>query len=376
MKALFIGPNLAAGGAERQWSILLPGLRRRGADARLIALDAGGPFAAAMHEAGVPFEVLGMRNQADLPRLGRSRLIRGFAPDVVVTRGVSGLYVGGLIAAVRRGRHVYNDHRQVGMALSARREALTRAITRRIDLVIAVAEDQIDAWTARGLAASRIVVIPNGVPQPPALGSRSELRHELGLPESAVIALLVARLRPEKRVPDFVAAVRRARERHPELIGLIAGDGPDRAAIDAAVGADAAIRVLGHRDDVARLMGAADVFALASEYEAQPMAILEAMAAGLPVLATDVGGVGALVVSGETGLLVPPADPDAMGAALGRLTGAPDLRVQMGQAGRTRQRERWDAERMTDEYLHVLVQLVRRQERGADRRRRANSGRQ
>jgi glycosyltransferase involved in cell wall biosynthesis len=364
MRALLIGPNLAAGGAERQWSILLPGLRRRGVDARLIALDAGGPFEASLRERGVPFEVLRMRNQADLPRLAGSALIRGFRPDVVLTRGVSGLYVGAAIATARGAGHAYNDHRQIGMSLSPRREALTRVIARRVDRVIAVSGDQAQAWLARGYPESRIVVISNGVETPLASDSRAAVRRELGIPESAVVALLAARLRPEKRVPDFVRAVQLAREPHPELIGLVAGDGPDRAAVEAAARGEDGVRLLGHRDDMPLLMHAADVFVLASQYEAVPMAILEAMAAGLPVLATDVGAISGVVLDGDTGLLVPVADPGAMAAALGRLAGDAGLRERMGAAGARRHVEQWHAERMIDGYARVLEEL--RSEAGPD----------
>jgi hypothetical protein len=86
MRVLFIGPNLGAGGAERQLSILAPRLRALGFDARVIALDAGGPFAEPLRRRGVPVEVVDMRHQADLRRLVRCPLIRAFAPDVVVSR--------------------------------------------------------------------------------------------------------------------------------------------------------------------------------------------------------------------------------------------------------------------------------------------------
>jgi glycosyltransferase involved in cell wall biosynthesis len=357
MKALFIGPNLAAGGSERQSSILLPGLRSRGIDARLIAIDGGGPFEQPLRAAGVPIEILHMRHQADLASLARSRLIRGFAPDVVVSRSVSGMCLGHAIARWRGARHVHSEHRQVGLALSRRREAMIGPIARRLDLVITVSPGQAGQWLRRRYPASRMVVVPNGVPAPAAPGGTGEPRRELGIPRAAVVALVVARLRPEKCVPGFVRAIQIARRSNPQLVGLIAGDGPDRSAVQTAIAGDAGVRLLGHRDDIAELLQAADLFVLASDFEAVPMAILEAMGAGLPILSTDVGGISQVVTTGESGLLVPPRDERALVAALLELAGDPALRARMGAAAARTHRERFDAATMIDRYAEILAGL-------------------
>jgi glycosyltransferase involved in cell wall biosynthesis len=360
MKVLFVGPKLAAGGAERQLSILLPGLRNRGIDARLIALDGAGPFAESLQRSGVPLDVVFMRHQADLPSLLRSELLRRFAPDAVVSRSVSGLYVGHAVARWRHASHIHNDHRGAGLPLTRRREAMARLIARRIDRVIVVSADQAPGWLARGYPAARIVVVANGVEAPTVPESKLDIRRELGISDSAVVALLVAALRPEKDVAAFVRAVLLARETHSELIGLVAGEGPDRPDVEAASMGDPAIRLLGHQADIARLLKAADIFVLASRYEAVPMAILEAMAAGLPVLATSVGGIPDVVLHGESGLLVAPGDVDAMAMSLSELAANRDLRAAMGAQGARRQRERWSADVMVEGYARVLDEVCSR----------------
>ena len=354
MRVLFLAPNLAAGGAERQLSILAPGLRERGFDARLIALDGGGPFEAPLRASGVPLEVLGMRHQADLGPLARSPLVRQFEPQAVVSSGVSGLYVGTAIALRRHAIHAYNEHRQVGLDLSRRREAMLRLIVKRLDLVIAVSAEQRGVWLARGYPPDRIVTVANGVEANTAAGTRVATRRALGISDSAIVALLVARLRPEKRVADFARAVARSRQTHPELIGLIAGEGPDQTAVQAAVTDPDAVRLLGHRDDIPRLLAAADVFVLTSEYEALPMAILEAMAAGLPVIATRVGGIPDIVEERVTGILVAPGNIEQIAAGLTKLTDDHSLRRAMGAAGQRRHRERWSADKMIEGYARVL----------------------
>jgi glycosyltransferase involved in cell wall biosynthesis len=170
----------------------------------------------------------------------------------------------------------------------------------------------------------------------------------------------VANLRPEKQVPDFVQAVRRARSRQPELVGLIAGDGAERVAVERAIDGDPGVRWLGYRADVPRLLKASDLFALSSANEAAPMSILEAMATGLPVLATNVGAVPELVLDRVTGLLVAPSDPPAMAEQLTVLAADPDLRRRLGEAGLQRQRELWSAEAMVEGYASILQRLPER----------------
>jgi glycosyltransferase involved in cell wall biosynthesis len=357
MRLLFIGPNLTAGGAERQWSLLIPGLRRRGHDARLLALDAGGRFEPTFAESGVPFEVLHMRHQAHLAPLLRSPIVRGFAPELIVTRGVSGIWVGNALAALRRARHVYAEHLQVGFVLKPRRERMLRLAGSRVDRVVVVTPDQADLWIRRGYPRERVAVVPNGVAVPEAL-DRAAVRRELGLRDAAVVAIHVASMRPEKRLPDFVSAVREARRSTPQLEAVVVGDGVDRPAVEAAAGGDPAIRLLGERADVGRLLAAADMFVLASEFEALPMAILEAMAAGLPVIATAVGSVPDVVQEGVTGILVPPRDPQQLAQALAALTGDPSRRRTMGEAGAAAHREHWDAETMIGRYERLFGELL------------------
>jgi glycosyltransferase involved in cell wall biosynthesis len=246
------------------------------------------------------------------------------------------------------------------MALAPRREAMMRLIAPALEMVIGVSPDQGAIWRARGCPAERFVVVANGVEAPAVSEPREQLRRELGLGASAVLALLVAALRPEKRIPDFVDAVRRARVTRPELVGLIVGEGTERSAVESAIGADPGVRLLGHRDDVPSLLKASDLFALSSAYEAAPMSILEAMASGLPVLATDVGGVPELVLDRVTGLLVPASDPAAMAEQLAALAADPALRRSLGQAGLRRQQERWSARAMVDGYADVLERIRQR----------------
>lgn len=183
--------------------------------------------------------------------------------------------------------------------------------------------------------------IPSGVPldafmRPPG-GSRERVRQELGIPAGALVALSVGRLEPIKGFDILLAAWAQLAAPRPSL--LLAGDGAERPRLEALVAAGSCgdrVRFLGARDDVPALLAAADLFVLASRNEGMGRAFVEAMAAGLPVIGTDVGGVRTFVRDGENGFLVPPEDPTALARAVSRIaTLAPAARQALGAAGRT-----------------------------------------
>jgi glycosyltransferase involved in cell wall biosynthesis len=136
----------------------------------------------------------------------------------------------------------------------------------------------------------------------------------------------------------------------------IAGDGPDRDAVERALAGAGA--VLGERDDVPALLASSDVFVLSSTSEGMPMTVIEAMAAGLPVVASDVGGLRELVDDGVTGLLVPPRDARALAAALSSLLEDAERRRAMGDAGRARAEALFDLPRFRSEHLALYERLL------------------
>jgi glycosyltransferase involved in cell wall biosynthesis len=149
----------------------------------------------------------------------------------------------------------------------------------------------------------------------------------------------VACLREEKRIDVLIASVPRIRTRYPDVEFQIVGDGRCREQLmklATALGVLPQVRFMGHRDDVPAILSESDLFVLPSESEASPNVILEAMAAGLPVVASNVGGIPELVTDGVTGSLVPPADSDALAAALLDLLDHPGRATAFGQAGRAR----------------------------------------
>ncbi len=230
-----------------------------------------------------------------------------------------------------------------------------RAMSPLTTTTICVAHGERDAGLrARTCRPARTVVIHNGVPL-------DRPRRSPGPASRPATIVSVGRLRAPK---DFVTLVRAMAALEPGSARLrIAGDGPERAALAAEVGRlglDESVELLGTRTDVPELLAGADVFVLASDSEGLPMSVLEAMAAGLPVVASAVGGVPELVRDGETGVLVPPRDSAALARALAPIVGDPELRDRLGDAGRRRVEREFSLARFEREHLELYRNRARR----------------
>jgi len=350
---LFVCSELQRGGAERQWAHLVPALRERGFEPRVLALRGTGPFYDELASVGIPVASARMRSRFDLAGLRRAFAAAG-RPALVVSQGTNALVVGAAIALRHHSAHVTIEHGASALARRPHRRLLTRALGRSVDRVVAVSDSQLAALKRLGYDPARITLARNGVPAQEPTRPRDETRRELGVEPDEVAVMLVATLRTEKNVPLFLEVVRRATVREPKIRGFVVGGGPLLEQIRA-LAADGSASVLGERADVPDLLGAVDIVCLTSDTEALPMVLLEAMALGRPVVATDVGGIREIVADGVTGLLVPPGGADRFVDALLRLARGADERAVMGAHARARHEELFSLERMVDDY-HSLFE--------------------
>ena len=192
-------------------------------------------------------------------------------------------------------------------------------------------------------------------------GARSRTRAALGVTDDEVLCLTVANLRKLKDYPNLLKAARTAVNVEPRLRFAAVGQGPltdEVAALHAEMGLGDHFALLGFRRDVPLLMAAADIFTLASAHEGLPVAVMEAFAAGLPVVATAVGGLPQQVTDGVEGLLVPPGDPVALANALITVAGDPDLRARMAKAASVRASD-YDIRRTVQEQQRIYAALAR-----------------
>ena len=259
----------------------------------------------------------------------------------------------GRLAARRAGvgRIVYTAH---GFYFHERMAPWKRAIFialekwggRHTDVLFTQAEE--DAESARRLGLCRggeIEAIGNGVdparfaPPDDDSAARRSLRAELATPEDAIVIMMTGRMVAEKGYPELFAAMAGQ-----DAILWVAGErlASDHAAQVSAGALPPNVRLLGHRQDVPDLLRAADIFTLPSHREGMPRSIIEAMMVGLPVIATDIRGSREEVVQGETGMLIPVADKEALAAAIRELSGDAARRGRMGEAGRRRALELYD----------------------------------
>ncbi len=235
-------------------------------------------------------------------------------------------------------------------------------LLRRFDRIVAVSEPIREEMIEAGIGASRIALIPNGIdlqrfsPRPADAG----LRRSLGIPEGRCVVAMIASLTPEKGHASALEALARLIVRRADVHLLCVGDGPLRADLAgqaARLGIGEHVTLAGARDDVPSILtSVVDVFLLNSTIEGLPMALLEAMAAGRAVVATDVGDVGRVVVDGRSGILIGPGAP--LHAILERLVADPGERERLGRAARRRVGERYSSEAMAAAYLREYRGLL------------------
>lgn len=243
--------------------------------------------------------------------------------------------------------------------------ALERLVSARADVVLAVSADLVERMSRLGARDVEPALVPARRARPPAR-SRVDVRTELGTGDRPLL-LTVARLAGQKGLPVLLRASLAWAGLRPVPLLVVAGDGPLRAALAAAVEADGLpVRLLGRREDVPDLLAAADVFVLASRWEGQPLVLQEALRAGVPIVATDVGGVRAVV--GDAAVLVPAGDAAALAEAVEVLLRDAPRRERLARAALERARH------LPGE-ADVLVQLERTYARACRRNRAGLNGR-
>ncbi len=217
-----------------------------------------------------------------------------------------------------------------------------------------------------GVPPERVVAIPYGIRpgdfEVPA-GEAAAARRSLGAGPVDRLVVAVGRLHEQKRFDLLLEAFAAAARKVPTARLAVVGTGSLRGDLEAratALGVEEKVRFAGFRSDVAALFAGADLFALSSDDEGLPMVVIEAMASGRAVAATDVGSVRDLVVDGETGLVVPRRDPAALGEAMAALLSDDGRRAAMGQAGRARIRERFLLEKCVGDTEAFLKRVAGR----------------
>lgn len=360
-RVLHIIRSLEAGGAERivvEYALNHDTARYT---AEVCCLEQAGHLAEPLVESGIPVHVLGRKGRRDIGALFRlARLMRRGRFDVVHYHNFGPL-VFGLPAAVLAHIHcvVRTEHNVVHWRSVVRR-IVSRLSALRENAQIAVSEAVRRSHIAcSDLTGERCVTVWNGI-DPARLehgGDKRATRAALGIPHDTVVALAVGSLTPQKNYGNLLDAAAHALRDTTGVVFLIVGSGvlePELRARAEELGLGDGLRFLGERGDVPAILAASDILVNSSSWEGLPVSILEAMAAGIPTVATDVGGNAELLTAGgPSGVVVPPADSRALGDAILELAASPERREHLGARARVAVAERFSAECMTRETERV-----------------------
>jgi glycosyltransferase involved in cell wall biosynthesis len=364
LRVLQIIPTLDRSGAEKQMVLLARGLPRERFESEVAVLARLGPLESELREAGVPVTLIGKRFKADPMALARLvRLVRGGRFDVVQT-WIFAANVYGRLAARRAGVPVVvTAEMAVDLWKGRSQLAIDRRLARWTDRVVGNSRAVVEFYRQAGIPEDGLECILSGIaPLGPEAADAAGVRAELGMPADAPLVVFAGRLAPQKGVADLIAALDLLQHVLPEVRTLIAGDGPLRSELENLAHdfhLHGRVKFLGHREDVPRLLAAADMLVLPSLYEGLPNVVLEAMQLGKPVVATAAPGTTEVVVDGQTGILVPLHTPVELARAMRAVLRDPELAGRLGAAGRARVESEFRAETMVERFAALYERLAR-----------------
>ncbi len=366
MRVMFLSTSMGMGGADKQLLSAAQLMHAQGHDVCIVSLTELGPMGLEARSQGIRTESLDMRRGVPDPRglIRLIRLVRAWKPDVlhshmvhanlmaravrlfarvpVMVSTIHNIYEGGpLWMAAYRISNGLVDHMTIISEAAANRFVNERIVPREL-----------------------LTFVPNGVDterfRQVAPGTREALRSSIGV-NDRFVWLAVGRFEIAKDYPNMLHAFAQVCQRHPKAVLLLVGHGSlqqDTELLAQSLGLSDRIHFLGVRSDVPEVMAAADGYVMSSAWEGMPIALLEAAAAGLPIVATRVGGNHEVVRDGESGFLVPPRDHEALGQAMLRLMEqAPERRRDMGECGREHVRVHYGLGRVVERWQDLYRQV-------------------
>lgn len=357
----------AIGGTERHLVNLAQGLDPSRFELHFACLKRQGEFLSDIENLRAPVTEYGINSlynrKAFQERLRFARYIRENHIQIVHTYNFYGNVFAIPAARLAGTPAIVASIRDTGAYLTSLQRRVQRLMCRAADRILVNAEAVRQWLIAERYPRQKIRVIPNGIDLA-RFGPRADgghFRRELGLPPRAPLVAVLARLNPLKGVEDFLQAAPIIAGRFPQARFLIVGDGDSRRELEvsaARLGLHDRLVFTGFRADVPEVLSAVTVSVLPSLSEGFSNVVLESMAAGVPVVATTVGGNPEAVEDGVTGFLVPPRQPEALARAIGLLLENPQLAAQFGQAGRRRVTEHFSRDQMVRATERLYLDLL------------------
>jgi glycosyltransferase involved in cell wall biosynthesis len=370
LRVAFVAGNLGLGGAEKQLVYMARSLREAGVDVRVYTLTRGDFYDSALRAIGIEPIWVGRHANTPMRLAALTIALRQFRPHILQSgHFYTNLYTtvaGEIWRAVSIGA-IRNDTLQ-DIELNG---GWGRWLLRLPPVLIAnsyVAKQNAEALGKRSAA---VRVVPNVIDLT-AFDQRRDQHAARLVQASSPVAIAVATFKAQKRLDRFLAALALARRELPNLQGILIGEGSERPYLEGLANnlglIPDGLRMLGRRDDVPALLGQATMLVLSSDHEGFPNVLLEAMAAGLPVITTPAGDAGTVTQNGVTGYVTPFDDIDAMAKRMVRLARSPELCRSLGEAGRRRVEQLYGFDGLADRLLSTYRAIA---EQYGDRRLRA-----
>jgi len=362
-KVLFIIGHLGLGGAEIQLFHLASYLREFGYDPYVAVLVPGGRIESWFRDREIPLHIL---RRSRLNRVGRvaqlHRCIRIVKPDIIHTKLMDANLAGGLAALLAGHRRVVFTELGPGTRVSTPMRFFRRYLSLTGAATVCNSSHVLESLSAHW-PTPRHLVIRNGLADHwfDAPTARMEGRRALDLPPDAWVVAIVSHFTHSKNIELFLQAARRVVDAVPDALFVIAGDGPRRQQCEDLIRSlelNDRVRVLGEIPDAKPLLHAADVFTLTSRSEGLPNALMEAMASGLPCIATDVGGCSEIIPSPEYGILVPSDEPEPLADAIRSLHADPEGALKMAERGQALMKKTFSLEAMVGATVGLYDRLL------------------
>ncbi|MGY8766864.1 MAG: glycosyltransferase [Pirellulales bacterium] len=368
IKLLLIIPTLDQSGAEKQLTLLATRLPKDQFDVHVCVLTRTGPYEEVLRKAGIPVTVINKSWKADPFAYWRlKKFIQQLQPDIVHTWLFAANSYGRKAAQAAKVPHIICGERCVDPWKAGYELFIDRYLDRRTDKIAVNSSGIQEFYAQKKRDPNKFVVIPNGIEAPEIPSDeviaehKQALLEELGLPLDSRLLCTVGRLWPQKNMKDIIWSIDIIQRVRDDTHLLIIGEGPQRWRLEkfaqqATVGER--VHFLGHRDDVRDLLPLADCFLLASGYEGQSNALMEAMAAGLPAVVSDIPGNRDLVIHEETGFTVPVGHRAEIGRLANKLLENDEIRTKFGANARQRILDHFTIGQMIQGHVDLYTQVM------------------
>lgn len=365
LRLALVIPTLDQGGAEKQLALLASKLNRDLFETHVIALTRTGPMESVLKQAGIACHVIGKKGKIDpFAFLRLKKLMKSLQPDIVHTWLFAANAYGRLAASQLGIKVILGGERCVDPWKSWQELAIDRFLAKRSHGILTNSHAVREFYENRKVGVGKFHVINNGIDVDATIDvpriSREEACRRLGVKPDDFLIASVGRLWPQKGYRDLFWAIELVRVARPKAVYIVIGDGPLRQRLELyrdQLQIASNIRILGHRDDVQELMPHFDILLNGSEYEGQSNTIMEAMAHGIPVIASDIPGTSDLIVSQHSGILVPPKDTHRLATEIHNWLDNPEELSQLGKAGQLRMRNEFSVDRMVKAHEELYHRL-------------------